>query len=104
VLDPRDVGLGHSPVESLRGGDAAHNAQVARDLLAGERGPVRDAVVLNAGMALATASGLTEPTVSRAALAAAVRAGMDRAEAAIDSGAAEGLLARWVEATGAYAG
>ena len=104
VLDPRDVGLEHSPVESLRGGDAAHNAQVARDLLAGERGPVRDAVVLNAGMALATASGLTEPTVSRAALAAAVRAGMDRAEAAIDSGAAEGLLGRWVEATGAYAG
>src|SRR6478609_11633059 len=58
VLDPTDVGLDHHPVESLRGGDAEHNAQVARDLLAGADGPVRDAVLLNAGIALATASGL----------------------------------------------
>ena len=65
TLDPGDVGLEHHPVESLRGGDAAHNAQVARDLLAGVPGPVRDAVLLNAGIALATASGLGEPTVSR---------------------------------------
>ena len=99
TLDPGDLGLDRSPVETLRGGDAAHNAQVARDLLAGTRGPVRDAVVLNAGMALATASGLDEPTVSRVALTAAVRRGMDRAEAAIDAGDAQALLARWVEAT-----
>jgi len=103
VLDPTDVGLDHHPVESLRGGDAAHNAQVARDLLAGATGPVRDAVLLNAGIALATASGLGEPAVSRVALTTAVRDGMDRAEAAIDSGAAQGLLARWVETTAAYA-
>ena len=102
-LDPTDVGLDHSPVESLRGGDAAHNAQVARDLLAGAPGPVRDAVLLNAGIALATASGLGEPTVSRVTLTTAVREGMDRAEAAIDSGDAQSLLARWVEATGAHA-
>ncbi len=103
VIDPTDVGLEHHPVESLRGGDAAHNAQVARDLLAGAPGPVRDAVLLNAGIALATASGLGEPTVSRVTLTTAVREGMDRAEAAIDSGAAQSLLARWVEATGAHA-
>ncbi|MFL6154243.1 MAG: anthranilate phosphoribosyltransferase [Ornithinibacter sp.] len=102
VLDPTDVGLDHSPVESLRGGDAAHNAQVARDLLAGAPGPVRDAVLLNAGIALATASGLGEPTVSHVALTTAVRDGMDRAEAAIDSGDAQALLARWVETTGTY--
>ena len=101
-LDPTDVGLDHSPVESLRGGDAAYNAQVARDLLAGAPGPVRDAVLLNAGIALATASGLGEPTVSRVALTTAVRDGMDRAEAAIDSGDAQALLARWVETTRAY--
>jgi len=103
TLDPTDVGLAHSPVESLRGGDARHNAGVALDLLAGARGPVRDAVVLNAGMALATASGLGEPTVSEVALVAAVRRGMDRAEEAIDSGDAAALLTRWVETTGAYA-
>ena len=102
VIDPTDVGLDHHPVESLRGGDATHNAQVARDLLAGVTGPVRDAVLLNAGIALATASGLGEPTVSRATLAAAVRRGIDRAEGAVDSGDAELLLARWVETTAAY--
>jgi anthranilate phosphoribosyltransferase len=99
ALEPADVGLERSPVETLRGGDAAHNAQVARDLLAGVRGPVRDAVVLNAGLALATASGLGEGTVSQVALTEAVRRGMDRAEAALDSGDARALLARWVEAT-----
>ena len=77
--------------------------QVARDLLAGAHGPVRDAVVLNTGIALATASGLSEPTVSHVALTTAVRQGMDRAEAAIDSGAAQELLARWVDTTAAYA-
>jgi anthranilate phosphoribosyltransferase len=37
-------------------------------------------------------------------LADAVRAGMERAEAAIDSGAAQALLTRWVEATARHAG
>lgn len=97
-LDPSDLGLELSPVEALRGGDAAHNAQVVRDLLAGEVGPVRDAVVLNAGMALATASGLGDD-VSSAALTRAVDEGMRRARAAIDDGSAARLLERWVSAT-----
>jgi len=99
-LDPSDLGLELSPVEALRGGDAAHNAQVVRDLLAGEVGPVRDAVVLNAGMALATASGLGDD-VSSAALTRAVDEGMRRARAAIDDGSARTLLERWVSATAA---
>ena len=99
-LDPSDLGLELSPVEALRGGDAAHNAQVVRDLLAGEVGPVRDAVVLNAGMALATASGLGDD-VSSAALTRAVDEGMRRARAAIDDGSAARLLERWVSATAA---
>jgi anthranilate phosphoribosyltransferase len=104
TLDPSDLGLEQSPVEALRGGDAEHNAQVARDLLDGVRGPVRDAVVLNAGIALATASGLAGPTASQEALTTAVRGGMDRASAAIESGAARDLLARWVEVTRSHAG
>ena len=95
TLDPADLGLDRQPVEELRGGEAAHNAQVARDLLAGQRGAVRDAVVLNAGIALATASGLGQPTTTRTALSEAVRAGMTGAEAAIDSGDARRLLERW---------
>ena len=102
TLDPTDVGLEHHPVESLRGGDAAHNAQVARDLLAGVPGPVRDAVLLNAGIALATASGLAEPTVSRVALTTAVRAGHGPGRGRHRlRGRRRQLLARWVE-TAAY--
>lgn len=94
-LDPADVGLARSPLESLRGADAAHNAQVMREVLAGARGPVRDAVVLNAGVALA----LTVPDrgTDRAAFATAVRSGMDRAEQAIDGGTAAAVIDRWVD-------
>lgn len=98
TLDPCDLGLDRSPVEALRGGDAAHNAQVVRDLLAGRSGPVRDAVVLNAGIALATASGV-DGAASSQTLTAAVGGGMSRAQAAIDSGDAQRLLERWVSAT-----
>src|SRR5699024_5942421 len=47
-ISPEDIGVERAPIEALRGGDAAHNADVFRRVLAGERGPVRDAVVLNA--------------------------------------------------------
>ncbi|MEU3192057.1 anthranilate phosphoribosyltransferase, partial [Streptomyces sp. NPDC006992] len=53
TFDPRDVGIELVPVEALRGADAAYNADVARRLLEGERGPVRDAVLLNSAAALA---------------------------------------------------
>lgn len=66
-------------------------------MLKGERSPVRDAVVLNAGIALA----LTVPDrgTSHPEFLEGVRAGMDRAEAALDSGASERLLKSWSEAT-----
>ena len=72
-LDPAQLGLPLHPLETLRGGDAAHNAGVVRDVLAGATGPVRDAVLLNAGVALA----LTVPDegASTEAFTAAVRAG-----------------------------
>jgi anthranilate phosphoribosyltransferase len=97
VLGPEALGLSRSPLETLRGGDAVHNAGVVKDVLAGAAGPVRDAVVLNAGVALA----LTVPDrgSDTAAFTAAVRAGMDRAERAIDDGSATAVVDRWVGAT-----
>ena len=89
-FDPAAVGVPASDREALRGADAPYNAKVARALLAGERGPVRDAVLLNAGAALAAYDGLREP------LADAVAAGMRRAADAVDSGAAADVLDRWV--------
>jgi anthranilate phosphoribosyltransferase len=90
VIDALDLGVARARGEDLRGGDAATNAAVAHRLLAGDRGPVRDAVVLNAGAALAAYAGLGGD------VPAAVRAGMDRATAAIDSGAAAEVLTRWL--------
>ena len=53
TLDPASLGIPQGTAEGLRGQDAAYNAEVVRRLLAGETGPVRDAVLLNAGAALA---------------------------------------------------
>jgi anthranilate phosphoribosyltransferase len=95
VVDPGDLGLPRSRPGDLRGGDAAHNAAVARAVLEGEPGPVRDTVVLNAGAALAAEAG-----VPRAEdLAGALRDGCGRASAALDSGAAIALLDRWAAAS-----
>ncbi|MFI6347009.1 anthranilate phosphoribosyltransferase [Streptomyces sp. NPDC050560] len=92
-FDPRDVGLDLVPVEALAGGDASYNADVARRLLAGERGPVRDAVLLNSAAALVALA----PTA--ASLEDQIRAGMERAAESVDSGAARRCLERWVAAT-----
>lgn len=51
--DPHDYGLARCTPQSLAGGDAAHNAAAMRAVFAGEdRGPHRDALVLNAALAL----------------------------------------------------
>ncbi|MEU1114987.1 MULTISPECIES: anthranilate phosphoribosyltransferase [unclassified Streptomyces] len=92
-FDPRDVGIDLVPVEALRGADASYNAEVARRLLDGESGPVRDAVLLNSAAALVALTPTDEPLVEQ------IRAGMARAAQAIDSGAAKGALERWVSAS-----
>ena len=92
VLDPADLGIGRAPLEALRGGDAVHNADVVRRVLAGETGPVRDAVVLNAAAGLTAYDTAADgPLLDR--LAEAKR----RAEHAIDSGQAARTLQAWVD-------
>ncbi len=98
-FDPRDLGIPYAPIEALRGADAEFNAAVARRVLAGERGPVRDAVLLSAGAALASARPARGRSVTERLAEAVVVAGR-----AIDSGAAEATLERWVRATGAATG
>ncbi|MTE18698.1 anthranilate phosphoribosyltransferase [Streptomyces sp. TRM43335] len=96
VFDPREVGIDPVPLEALRGGDPAHNADVARRVLDGERGPVRDAVLLNSAAALVA----LEPAAGTP-LAEGIAAGMERAAESIDSGAARAALERWVAASNA---
>ena len=94
-FSPAALGLAPASLSDLRGGDAAHNAAVARAVLAGERGPVRDIVLLNAAAALAAAAGVPGPEAVTSALAD----GYARAAEAVDSGAARALLDRWIEAS-----
>ena len=95
TLDPAELGIGRAAPEDLRGGDAAHNAAVARAVLGGERGPVRETVLLNAAAALAAEAGVPDP----AGLVPVLAQGYARAAEAVDSGAASELLARWAEAS-----
>jgi anthranilate phosphoribosyltransferase len=95
TLDPAALDIAPATADDLRGGDVQHNAGVVRRLLDGEPGPVRDAVVLNAGAALAVHAGGVHD------VEAAVAEGITRAAAAIDSGAAKDALTRWVAACAA---
>ncbi|MGW4793100.1 anthranilate phosphoribosyltransferase [Nonomuraea sp. NPDC004297] len=95
AFDPLDLSIPRARPGDLRGGDARHNADVARAVLGGERGPVRDIVLLNAAAALVAADG----TPPAAELTPALAAGHKRAADAVDSGAALSLLTRWAHAT-----
>jgi anthranilate phosphoribosyltransferase len=92
TFDPAGFGFARADLSELLGGDAQANAAEARSVLAGAKGPVRDAVVLNAAGAIVAHAGLS----SRAEWLPAWEDGLRRAGAAIDSGAAEQLLTRWV--------
>ena len=81
-VEPGTFGISLSGLDALRGGDAAHNAAVVLRLLGGERGAVRDAVLLNAGAALAVYDAPSAPVDT------ALATGIERARESIDSGAA----------------
>jgi anthranilate phosphoribosyltransferase len=93
VLDATRLGLPRAAPEDLRGGDAAYNAEVVRRLVDGEKGAVRDAVLLNAGAALAVHAALPGSHEDRLAQ------GVERARASLDSGSAAATLDRWVRVT-----
>jgi anthranilate phosphoribosyltransferase len=80
-LHPADVGLPKAAAATLKGGDAHENARIIERVLAGERGPARDVVLLNAGAALLVAGE-----------AASVSDGIVMASRAIDRGDAKRTL------------
>jgi anthranilate phosphoribosyltransferase len=83
---PEDVGLQRAPTAALAGGDAKENAAILHTIFAGEAGPRRDIVLVNAAAALMAAG-----------IATGFRDGMERAALAIDSGAVQRTLAALVE-------
>lgn len=84
---PADAGLPEYPVEAIKGGDPAYNADALHRLLMGEHGAYRDAVLLNAAGALIVAGEVSD-----------WREGAEEAAEAIDKGLAKGLLDCWIKA------
>lgn len=83
AVAPEQAGLHRCDASALAGGDAATNARIAQDVLAGAPGPRRDVVLLNAAAALVVSG-----------LAAALEPGVARAAEAVDDGRARALLDR----------
>ena len=98
-LDPRELGIPRASIEDLVGGDAAHNAAIVHEVFAGERGAVRDIVVLNAAAGLVAFELAKDPSQFQRAVLDRFRDKMAVAEEAIDSGAAARKLDQWISAT-----
>lgn len=82
-MNCEDYGFRTAARDALRGGDAVVNARIIRGVLAGEEGPARDIVLLNAAAAIYIGGG-----------ANTIEGGVTRAESAIDSGRAYETLER----------
>ncbi len=85
IIAPEDVGLERHPLVALRGGDAAHNAHALRQMLLGEAGAYRDAVLFNAAGALIAAGHVGD-----------WQEGIEEAAEALDRGLANTLLDCWI--------
>lgn len=86
-VTPDDAGLPTAPVDTIRGGDARHNAAALRALLLGETSPYRNAVLFNAAAALIIAGEAQD-----------WHEGVEEAAEAIDKGLANALLNCWIAA------
>ncbi len=86
---PEELGIARVEIERIAGGTPDQNAATVKRVLAGEDGPERDVVLLNAGAAILVGGGADD-----------LRGGMDRARESIDSGAARVVLAALTEVTG----
>ena len=98
-LDPLDLGIPRAPIESLLGSDAEANADVARRVLAGEHGPVRDVVLLNAAAGLVAFDLARNPGELRDPFVERLGRRLETAAQVVDSGAAAAKLEQWAAAT-----
>lgn len=102
-LNPVKLGLAKAETAQLIGGDAEHNAQVAKNLFAGKTdgnlGAIRDIVILNAAGGVVSYEFAKDP--SRADVDLGLRFGdaIQKVTLALESGAGESKLTEWVSAT-----
>jgi anthranilate phosphoribosyltransferase len=98
-LNPADLGIPAAEIADLLGADPAHNAAVARAVLAGESGPVRDIVLLNAAAGISAFELARDPDLNRSPIVDRLSRSIEIAAAAVDSGRAAAKLDEWVAAT-----
>jgi anthranilate phosphoribosyltransferase len=98
-LNPLDLGIPRADIQSLLGADPEHNAGVIRSVLAGETGPVRDVVLLNAAAGLVSFALAQDPDQLRVPILDRLADKMAVAARVVDSGAAAAKLDEWVSAT-----
>lgn len=98
-LDPAELGIARAEIEALLGADPAHNASVARGVLEGQPGAVRDIVLLNAAAGLVSWELSREPEVMQEPILDRLATQLERAASVVDSGAAVRKLDEWVAAT-----
>lgn len=100
-INSEELGIAKARPEDLLGKDPAHNAALARGVLAGDAGPVRDIVALNAAAGLVAFSLAQDSTLREVSLLERLADKLVIAHATIDSGAAQRKLADWVHASNA---
>ena len=89
LFDPRSVGFEYAPLSAVKGGDAQTNAKILTGILSGDKGPGRQAVLLNAAFAIVAGG-----------MAGDIREGVSEAARSIDSGAAVGRLESFMSILG----
>ena len=87
LCHPEEIGIERAPLSALVGGAPAVNAQIIRDVFAGEQGPIRDAILLNSAIAIAAFKGDFSLGITQQ-----IANGYVLAQQAIDSGKALNLL------------
>jgi anthranilate phosphoribosyltransferase len=88
-VTPEELGIARADLEEIAGGTPEQNAATVRRVLAGDHGPARDVVLLNAAAAILVGGGAED-----------LAGGVERARQSVDSGAAADVLARLVEVSG----
>lgn len=95
-LDPRDLGIPIADLADLLGGSPEHNADILRRTLQGERGAVRDIVLLNAAAGIVAYELSQDATQVQRPILERLREGLARATAAVDDGSAAAKLEQWI--------
>lgn len=102
-LDPTELGIKFASSDDLIGGDAKHNAKIARDVFTGKTqkqlGAVRDIVILNAAGGVVAYRAAMDPKQGGSSLKAQFESAIELVSQALESGAGAAKIEQWVSAT-----